>query len=181
MRISRVWSFAARCLPLVLLIGTASSCRKAPPAEPEVLALRAFFEAMRGSDRQAVFDALTPELQKRLVTNAKLATAQTGGQRQYKPIDLIGGSLMYRWRERPKQFKLVNSNGRAALIEVIGGEQGADVVERWQLRRVGKTWRVLLPAGSDASQPSASQPSASQPSASQPSASQPSGSGPAGK
>jgi len=104
-------------------------------------AVRAFVDASRAGDRQAVFDLLGPQTQQRLEERARSATDLVGSSVRYTPLDLISIAAS---DDEPARIELhtVEERGDHAVVEVVSGA-GRD---RIGLVRVDGRWRVELPA-----------------------------------
>jgi len=113
-------------------------CRVGDPG-PDA-ALRAMAAAVRAGDRQAVFDLLSPETQKRLEERARAATDLVGASSRYTALDLISIGAPDDEPE-PSAMRVVEQRGDRAVVEVTSG--GAR--QRVELVRVDGQWRIPLP------------------------------------
>jgi hypothetical protein len=103
--------------------------------------VRAFAQAARAGDREAIFELLGPQTRQRLTEAARRATHLVGGSRRFEPLDLISVGRMGE-RSVPQRFEMRQQGARAATVEAVdvsGNRSSITVV------RVEGGWRVELP------------------------------------
>jgi hypothetical protein len=112
-------------------------------------AARAFVEAARAGDRQAVFELLGPETRAKVARASQRATELVGGGTRFEELDLVGLGKPSE-TAAPKEFVVK----RRVSAEEAGAERGytlVDVVDangaRSELRlvEISGNWRVEIP------------------------------------
>ena len=114
------------------------SCQRGQSPEDTV---RAFLRAAAGGERDKIFALLSPEDQRALADQARLATAQAGGGRRFEPQDLLASSLT-KSEHDAAQIEPVSQQSDRAKVRVRSAK---GVAEIWQLLRIKGRWRVVLP------------------------------------
>lgn len=104
-------------------------------------AAQLFVRAAAMGDNAKIFGLLHPEVQEKLTQMATLATAQTGGQRRFKPEDLVAASLTQA-RQSLASVHGVRVTGDRAAVRLT--EATGKVSEELELERVRGRWRVRL-------------------------------------
>jgi hypothetical protein len=114
------------------------SCRVTQPG-PEA-AVRDMIQAAKASDRDAVFELLTPAMRDRLDAEARRATDLVGASQRYTAKDLIsiGGSEGV---ADPTDITVLEEHGDRAVVEVVSPAGRARV----ELVKLGGRWRIDLP------------------------------------
>lgn len=113
------------------------SCQVTQPG-PE-MTVHDLLQAAKTSDRDLVFELLTPTTQQRLEAEAKRATDLVGAARRYDAKDLI--SIGAGDVAMPTDITVIEERGDHALVEIVSPAGRS----RLQLQRVGGRWRVDLP------------------------------------
>jgi hypothetical protein len=128
---------AAAAVALAIVI-TGRGC-DADDRTPEG-ATRAFVDAARGGDEQAVWDLLAPATQKRLMAAAQGATSRVGGTRRFDVFDMIEVGARESSYE-PSSIVLREKQKDRAIVDVLGPSGRRDSVT---LVKVGDRWRIEL-------------------------------------
>jgi len=105
-------------------------------------AVRAFLRAAAIGDDQQVYALLTPETQRALQSQAKLASAQTGGRQRFAAQSLLAASLTPP-RHHLGHIEVLSVEGDRARVKLIDSTGKAS--EQWSLLRVEGGWRIELP------------------------------------
>jgi hypothetical protein len=103
--------------------------------------MRKFFEVCEGSMNREIYQMLAPSTQKQLAKLAAIATAQTGGRRKLRPEDMLFTSP-----DSPPHpvtgISALRVKDDHAQVNVAST---ADYHETFNLIRVGRQWRIILP------------------------------------
>jgi hypothetical protein len=116
-------------------------------------AARAFVEAARAGDRQAVFELLGPVTRERVARASRRATELVGGSTRFEELDLVGlgkpsetaAPKKFAVRERVSAEDAGDGRGYT-LVEIVdanGGRAELHLVE------ISGNWRVELPTYPD--------------------------------
>lgn len=108
-------------------------------AGPEA-AVRAFVQAARAGDRQALFDLLTPDIQRRLEEQAQKSTRLVGASVRYRALDLISVGNADD-QPAPSEIEVVSESGDRATVQVDGPGGRAQIT----VIKVDGSWRLDLP------------------------------------
>jgi hypothetical protein len=125
----------------VLLALPASSCRKSDAEGPESV-VREMIDVTRAGNAARAYALVAPQSQQRLQEMAKLATAQTGGQRTIEPHELLAVSLDP-VRHRLARVEIVEQTAERARVRLTAAK--GQVHEDLELVQVAGRWRIVLP------------------------------------
>lgn len=103
--------------------------------EPEAAA-RAFDEAARAGDRDAVFELLGPATQEALEQRA--ARASELDEHRYEPLDMVA---LGTGDDERASFELERRDGDSAIVNVV---RGGKVRGQLSMVRIDGSWRVEL-------------------------------------
>jgi hypothetical protein len=134
---------AATLPALALLCALALSGCDQKDRTPEG-AVQLFLKAVESGETEAVYGLLAPRTHQRLEALAKLASAQTGGRRKLRPVDLlVTGMDQVRTKRQAVAVSVLVVEGDRAKVKLVGGEgKQQRVIE---LVRVDRRWRIVLP------------------------------------
>jgi hypothetical protein len=108
-------------------------------------AVQLFLKAVESGETEGVYKLLAPRTHQRLEALAKLASAQTGGRRKLKPVDLlVTGMDQVRTKRQAVAVSVVKIEGDRAKVKLVGGD-GKQQQHVLELVRVGRRWRIVLP------------------------------------
>jgi hypothetical protein len=131
------WRIAPLVLVLLLLPLPACQLFSRSPEST----MRKFFEVCEGSMNREIYEMLAPSTQTQLAKLAAMATAQTGGRRKLRPEDMLFTST-----EAPPhpvtEISALHVKDDHAQVKVTST---ADYHETFNLIRVGRQWRIILP------------------------------------
>lgn len=121
-----------------LLVG---ACKDQRPTTPQAF-VDVLFKAIESDDLDAVYALLSLESQRQLSVAAKLATAQAGGQIQYRPQDLLATSLTVP-ASRLHEVKVAPE--ASARVELKLYDETGKLAETLVISRQGESWALELP------------------------------------
>jgi len=123
------------------LIVLLSGCSKTKDATPES-AVREMIKATRIGDAARAYALLAPQSRQRLEQMARLASAQTGGQRTVSPQELIQVSLDP-VPHRLGRIEVIEQQAGRARLRLLSSDGKAQ--QQVTLVRVKGAWRIVLP------------------------------------
>lgn len=130
-------------LAVLLWVTVTSERGCASPSSSPVAAARAFIQAARGGDKQAVWDWLGPKTRQSLHQAAKRATETVGGARRFTALDLLDVTPQ-ETPYRGAEVTLRQGNLTRTVVDVVGPSGQRDSME---LVHEGGMWRVELGFG----------------------------------
>lgn len=104
-------------------------------------AVRAFIQAARAGDRQALFELLSPDTQRRLEDQAQKSTRLVSASVRYRALDLINVGVIDD-PPAPSEVELVEQSGDHATVRIDGAGGTAQI----SVIRVDGSWRLDLPS-----------------------------------
>jgi hypothetical protein len=106
-------------------------------------AVALFLRAIDEGNTSEVYRMLAPSTQEELGTLQRLAGAQAGVGRRFKPEELLAVGQEPGWGERRWKIGETSINGDRARVRLLSAKKQTE--DHLELVRVGDLWRVLLP------------------------------------
>jgi hypothetical protein len=129
----------SRALTAAVMLLAACGGEDRTPAGAVALFLRAIDEG----NASEVYRMLAPSTQEELGKLQRLAGAQAGVGRRFKPEELLAVGQEPGWGDRRWKIGETSINGDRARVRLLSAKKQAE--DHLELVRVGDVWRVLLP------------------------------------